>query len=348
MDNGRMDRGTRSPSRRRRGDLSPRGSRFYDGEDWGWQQLWLTADQVLATASREYGVNAASAALLADGYLNQSWRLALPDGDKVLRVSRTERTIDHVRYEDRLVDAWSSVIPEVVVPLSTHHPVINGHLITLYPYLAGRSGTEVDPVERAGQLAPLIARMHRISLDLDLPQRPGAQSVDHGLPSDKWIPVRRAVIDRFGAGPEVMGPVRQLDACVADLDASARSWRADGRKLLRAAVHGDLNARNQLYVGDRLVGIIDTDDCRIEPLIAEVAGLAYSAPEVSPSQVWRDYLEAGGPLDRRDEDLLLPFARLMALGELEWLTDDDGHATHLAVQGLRNIAADLTGAPVRG
>lgn len=343
-----MDRESRSASRPRRGDLSPGGCHFYDSEEWGWQQLWLTADEVLATASLEYGINATSAALFADGYLNQSWRLELPDGDRVLRVSRTERTVDHVRYEDRLVAAWSAAIAEVVAPESTHHPLINGHVITLYPYLAGRPGTEVDPVVRAGQVAPLMARMHRISLDLDLPQRPGAQSLDEDLPSDRWNPVRRAVIDRFGTTMQVMDPVRQLDACVAELDAFVRSLGADGRDLGRAAVHGDLNARNQLYIGDRLVGIIDTDDCRIEPLIAEVAGLAYSAPEVSPSRVWRDYLDAGGPLDRSDEDLLLPFARLQALGELEWLTDDEGHATHLALGNLRNIAADLTGSPVRG
>lgn len=335
-------------TRSRRGDLSPGGSRFYDGEGWGWQQLWLTASEILATASREYGIDAASATLLADGYLNQSWRLNVPDGDKVLRVSRSQRTLDHVKYEDRLVAAWTLSIPEIVAPASMHHPLINGHVITLYPYLTGRSGVEVDPVVRAGQIAPLMARMHRISLDLDLPQRPGARSVDHDLPSDRWLPARRVVIDRFGTSQDVMDPVRQLDACVAQLDAFVRSLRADGRNLLRATVHGDLNARNQLYRGDQLVGIIDTDECRIEPLIAEVAGLAYSASEVSPARVWRDYLDAGGPLDRSDEDLLLPFARLQALGELEWLTDDAGHATHLALGNLRNIAADLTGSPVRG
>lgn len=332
----------------KRGDLSPGGSRFYDGEGWGWQQLWLTADEVLQAARREYGIGVGSAVLLADGYLNQTWHLGLPDGDKVLRVSRAERTADHARYEDRLVAAWSVEIPQLVAPVSAHHPVINGHVITLYPYLVGRSGSEVDPVVRAGQLAPLMARMHRISLGLDLPQRPGASSVDEVRPSDRWLPVRRAVIDRFGNDPEVLDPIGQLDAYVAELDAAVGSWRAEDRNLVRAAVHGDLNARNQLYDGDRLIGIIDTDECRIEPLIAEVAGLAYSAPEVSPSRVWRDYLDAGGPLDPGDEDLLLPFARLMALGELEWLTDEQGHATHLAVENLRNIAADLAGTPVRG
>lgn len=330
-----------------RGELSTDGARYYDGEGWGWQQLWLTPGQVLALASAEYGLDPTSATFLSDGCLNQTWRLHCPDEDRVLRVGRTERDLEHVRYEDRVVAAWSSV-PEIVAPTCDHHPVIAGHVITLYPYRAGRSGTAVNPIVRADQMAPLLARLHRISLDLDLPQRPGAQSLDDGPAADRWLPVRAAVIDRFGSGPEIMEPARVVDAAVAEVDEVITATRAGGRSLPRAVVHADLNARNQLYSGDRLIGIIDTDECRIEPLVWEVAGLAYSAPEVSASKVWRDYLAAGGPLDPSDEELLLPFARLGALGELQWFTDDEGRATHLAAGHLRNLAADLAGAPVRG
>ncbi|MBO0812011.1 MAG: phosphotransferase [Microlunatus sp.] len=329
-----------------RGDLSPDRTHYYDGDGWGWQRLWLTPDQVLALAVDEYGLAAMSAALLSDGFLNQTWRLACADGDRVLRVSRTERTLDQLRYEDHVVAAWSSV-SEIVAPQSAHHPMINGHLITLYPYCEGRPGTEVDPVVRAHQLAPVLARLHRISRGLGLPQRPGARSVDDLTAAERWLPVRSAVIDRFGTGPEIMEPAHVVDVAVAELDRIIGSWRSGG-PAVRAVVHGDLNARNQLYAGDRLVGIIDTDDCRVEPLVWEVAGLAYSDPAVSPTQVWQDYLAAGGPLDPDAGELLLWFARLGALGELEWFTDDQGRATHLAAGHLQNLATDLAGSPVRG
>ncbi|QGN32488.1 phosphotransferase enzyme family protein [Microlunatus sp. Gsoil 973] len=331
----------------RRGEISADGSCFYDGEDWGWQPLWLTAHQVQALVLTEFGVRALSVELLADGLLNQTWRLHCADRDRVLRVGRSERTRDQVRYEDRVVSSWSR-IPQIVGPVSNHHPVVDGHVLTLYPYREGRPGTEVDPVVRARQVAPVMARMHRSSVGLDLPQRPGARSIDEVPAADRWLPVRAAVIDRFGTGEEIMAAARVVDDAVAELDEILQRWRGGDGVVRRAVVHADLNARNQLYENDRLVGIIDTDDCRIEPLVAEVAGLAYSDLAVSPSTVWRDYLAAGGPLEPSDEEMLLPFARLGALGELEWFTDDNGVATHLADRHLQVLASDLGGSPVRG
>jgi len=331
-----------------RGDISTDGKHFYDGDDWGWMPLWLTAAEVTELAAAEYGVRPASATLLSEGMLNQTWRLHGPDRDRVLRVGRTERTSEHARHEDRIVAAWAASVPQIVAPESEHHPVIEGHVITLYPYCVGESGTMIDPVLRAAQVAPLMARLHRISVDLDLPQRPGARSVDDRPVIDRWLPVRAAVIQRFGARPEIIADAAVVDEAVAELDDQIACWHRDHPESPRAVVHGDLNARNQLYREGRLVGIIDTDECRIEPLVWEVGGLAYSAPEVSPATVWHDYLAAGGPLDEADEAMLLPFARLGALGELQWFTDETGQATHLAAQRLRTLAADLGGRPVRG
>jgi Ser/Thr protein kinase RdoA (MazF antagonist) len=330
-----------------RGEISTDGTHFYDGEDWGWQTLWLTSDEVLAVVLAEYGVSATSAQLLSDGLLNQTWRLHCVEEDCVLRVGRTERTLDQVRYEDRVVGSWSS-IPQVVRPITDHHPVVAGHVLTLYPFCDGQPGTEVDPVVRARQMAPVMARMHRASVDHDLPQRPGTRSIDEVPAAEQWLPVRAAIIDRFGSGPRIMAAARFVDDAVAELDEIIRRWRAGAGVARRAVVHADLNARNQLFRDDRLVGIIDTDDCRIEPLVAEVAGLAYSDPTVSPEMVWRDYLAAGGPLEPSDELMLLPFARRGALGELQWFTDDHGVATHLADRKLELLAADLGGSPVRG
>lgn len=329
-----------------RGDISPDGSHFYDGDGWGWMPLWLTAGEVVALASAEYRVAPTSATLLSDGMLNQTWRLHCIDRDRVLRVGRTERTLDQVRYEDEVVAAWAKV-PQIVAPDSDHHPVVNGHVITLYPYCAGAAGRFIDPVLRSEQLAPVMAELHRISLELDLPQRPGSRSIDELSVAEQWQPVRAAVIERFGTRSAILADVAVVDGAVAELDDQVATWHRDHPDAPRAVVHADLNARNQLYRNDQLVGIIDTDECRIEPLVAEVAGLAYSAPEVSPHEVWRQYRAAGGPLDDADEAMLLPFARLGTLGELQWFTDETGRATHLADGQLRALAVDLGGSPTR-
>ncbi len=196
--------------------------------------------------------------------------------------------------------------------------------------------------------APAMATMHRTAYELELDQRPGMTSIDDEPVAPRWAVARQAVVDRFGNGPDVMQTIGKVDRSVDEIDDQIRRWRGSGRLEPRAAVHGDLNARNQLYRDDALVGIIDTDDCRVEPLIWEVAGLAYSDPTVSPEVAWELYRQAGGPLHPADRELLLPFARLGTLSELQWITDATGAATHLALRNLEAIAEDLGGTPSRG
>ena len=325
-----------------RGEISPGATRFYDGADWGWHPLWLTGEQVIETCRSRFGVAATAAALLAEGMLNQTWRVTCTDHDRVLRVSRTERTPAQVGYEHTVAAAWAAAVPVVVVAEHDDVPVLEGHALTLYPFIDGVSGLRVSGAERAGQLVPRLAAMHRATLALQLPQRPGFSSVDETPPWLRWEAVRTAIIERFGVGPAVTGPADVIDRAVAELSTQLGEWRRSGRLSVRAAVHGDLNPRNQIYRDGRLVGIIDTDECRVEPLIWDVANVAYSQRDVSPASVWQDYLAAGGPLPPADEELLAPVARIGALTELTWLTDDDGAATHLALRGLTLLAGQLT------
>lgn len=78
---------------RTRGQISPDGTRYWDGEGRGWEPLWMTADEAVAAVRDRFGRPARRPEFLAAGYLNQSWRI----GDAVLRVSRTERTPEQIR-----------------------------------------------------------------------------------------------------------------------------------------------------------------------------------------------------------------------------------------------------------
>jgi Ser/Thr protein kinase RdoA (MazF antagonist) len=166
-----------------------------------------------------------------------------------------------------------------------------------------------------------------------------------------WEGARLAIMKRFGTGPDVQQPLTIVDRAIAELDAMLDRWQAQGRLDTRATVHGDLNPRNQLYRDGTLVGIIDTDDCRVEPLVWDVANLAYAHPDVPPATVWRLYRESGGPLPDADESLLATFARIGVLTAIMWLQDGDapgeGPATHLALRGLTSLADDLAWDPYR-
>lgn len=326
-----------------RGQISADGRQFFDSEDWGWQPLWFSADEVLDLCRTEFGVPARSAQLLGEGMLNQSWRLACADHDRVLRVSRTERSVAQVRYERVIAQAWARVVPAVVQAEHEDVPEVDGHALTLFPFIAGVAGVSVPAAVRARAMAPVLAAMHRAALALGLPQRPGFTAVDEHPRWFGWPALRAAITDRFGHGRDVLGPIASVDRAIQELDELLDGWQTAGRLSVRACVHGDLNPRNQLYRGGALVGILDTDDCGCEPLVWEVSHLAYSSPDVSPASVWRDYLRAGGPLPAEDEELLLAFARMGALSELQWLTGDDGAASHLALRNLTAMANELDG-----
>ncbi|MFC7620298.1 phosphotransferase enzyme family protein [Microlunatus sp. GCM10028923] len=330
-----------------RGALSPDGTHYYDGAGWGWQPLWLTSDRLVDFCRDAWGLPVRRASLLAEGMLNQTWKLDCADHDRVLRVGRSERTAEQVRYEYVVARAWAEVTPVLVAPEQDEVPVLDGHTLAVFPFVQGVSGVSVASPVRSREIIPVLAAMHRASVGLGLGQRPGFGSIDDHPRWFGWQQVRIAIMDRFGHGPEVLTPIGAVDRAVEEQDRQLDTWLRSGRLDVRAPVHGDLNPRNQLYRDDRLVGLIDTDDLRVEPLAWEVAGMAYTDADVDPRRVWRDYLDAGGPLDPRDEELLLPFVRMGQLGEIQWLTDEDGAATHLALGNLNHLVKSLDAPPVR-
>jgi len=325
-----------------RGQLSADGRQYFDGPDWGWQDLWVPAATILDVSRAQFSVPVLRATLLADGMLNQSWRISCSDHDRVLRVGRRERTVEQVAYERVAAAAWAAVVPEVVTAEHDDVPVIDGHTLTLFPFVHGASGAGVPGPERAGILAPKLAAMHRASLVLGLHQRPGFAAIDDHPPWFDWEHTRVAMLERFGHGRDVTSPIEVVDRATAEHDDLLDEWQRDGRLSQRATVHGDLNPRNQLYGDGQLVGIIDTDDCRVEPLLWDLANLAYSDAATSPTAVWTDYIDAGGPLEPAAQDLLVHIARIGALTELRWLTDEDG-PSHLALDHLVALAGQLTG-----
>jgi len=331
---------------RPRGVLSPGGTRVWETAGFGWQPLWLTADEVVDAARRAFGVPVQDTELLADGMLNQTWRLHCPDHDRALRVSRTERTVEQVRYEHAFAAAVAPSVPALVAAETVEVPVVHGRALSLYPFVSGVSGLSLPVMPRARATAELLAALHRASLPLGLPQRPGFLASDERSDGYGWAELRVAALTRFGPGDGLAAAVATIDRELDRLDRWLAALHADGRLDVRACVHGDTNPRNTLFRDGRLIGLVDVDDCRVEPLVWEVAQTAYGAAGVDPDEVWAVYRAAGGPLPDHDRDLLLGFARMGSLSELVWFIED-GQVTHLAADGIRTVAGQLTGTVAR-
>lgn len=312
------------------GDLSADGASYWSGDGWEWQPLWLRADEVLTAARARFGRAGAEATFLAAGMLNQSWLV----GEHVLRVGRPERSVAQVSYEHAVLAELDKRVPFVVPPLAGRSGGTleewNGWLLTLSPFIAGRSGVDVDPLVRAVQSAAALGRLHRVAVELDLPQRPGFRSVD-AEPRWVWTAYRPALFSGLGDEPEFLEIAAELDREARELDAWLDGLR--GRVLPRALVHGDFNTRNLIFDGDALAAVIDWDECRVDLLAWEAA----QGQGEHVSTFWAAYLEAGGPLDARDVELFDGFARMGAFSEVQWSVNS-GAVSPNALSTLREAA----------
>jgi Ser/Thr protein kinase RdoA (MazF antagonist) len=309
------------------GDLNHERTHFWNGELWQWQPLWIRpADVVLAVRER-FGAPAHALDYLGDGCLNQSWSVTAEDGRRyVLRVSRSDVTRDQVEHEHALATALHKRIDVVVAPL----PGVDGRttqlegdrILSLFPFVEGTLGTQVDPGIRARESAVALAKLHRVAVDeLEYEQRPGHSAV-HEPPRWLWHEVKPTLLRKLGGDQRFQDLAAAIDREVAELD----SWLdelAAGRRLRPIApIHGDFNPRNLLFRDDRLVGIIDFDGCHLDSIAWEVAQVGFGDPDVDPMRFFRAYRTAGGPLEATDFELLGGFARIGCLSEVQWSVDD--------------------------
>lgn len=108
------------------------------------------------------------------------------------------------------------------------------------------------------------------------------------------------------------------------------------RTMPRALVHGDFNPRNLIFAGDKLLAVIDWDNCRRDILAFEVG----ITPFVDHAEFFPAYLEAGGPLEPADADLLAGFQRIGALSEVQWAIDGEGLGRN-ALSVLTDVARSV-------
>lgn len=165
----------------RLGELFSDGTRVW-GSAGTWDRLWLRAADVMAAAGDRFGLTVGKPVLLADGLMNQTWRLTTDSGRFVLRVIRPDLPVEEVRYEHDITAHLRERIPEVVVPV----PGVDGDtvqrweavLVVVFPFVDGTLAVTWPATVWEPWAAATLARLHRAGLDLGVGQRPGARRVD--------------------------------------------------------------------------------------------------------------------------------------------------------------------------
>jgi aminoglycoside phosphotransferase (APT) family kinase protein len=229
-------------------------------------------------------------------------------GDVVVRVGPTWRRDAELEWTNSVALAAADRVAEVVAPLIRPNGAtvvrIDDRPVTLWPFVPGERGDDLDPAQRE-QAADLLARVHRALAGATLGLRPpdGAPRVptpdlaDHDL--DTWL----AIFDRDHTDVQPL--------------------------------HGDFQAANVIADGGRIDGLVDWDEAFVGPPERELAWAAWewgdglTTLDLAAALEFVDaYRAAGGPARRIGEHDLRQLVRERLRWEAGHRRANGGDADH--------------------
>lgn len=271
---------------------------------------------LLAAVEERYdGAPFALARRLEGGWANDVFLLEAAAGPAVLRVKYPPSDPASIAWEHALTARLARDLPEVVAPVAARDGSTfffhGADAVWLVPYVDGESAG----YEHAHAAAQLLGRLHALTARLSVtPQRGPAglaqlRSLDPGrLPSH----LRTRVQPMHDEALELL---QELET----------------RNLLHGVVHGDFFRGNLLVREEEIVALIDWEEAHVGSLVSELANGVW---EFTKSKATDDfdreegarfidaYREAGGPVPREEEELIVPLIRAKRVLELLRAPDD--------------------------
>lgn len=219
-------------------------------------------------------------ARLDGGDLNDVYRVDSGGSAYALRLYNPGATPQMVEVELEVVSRFSECLPEVHAPIATRDGellvLLGQQVAVLFPFIDGHRPDKGTPAHRDTG-AGLLARLHRTALGLGLdcrrPEYPALAELD-------WTQ------NRWWAWPEIQKYLR--DASEQETEGVDREWLCDAladaldeipealatlaaMDLPRLQVHGDYYPGNMRMRRDRVVGLFDWDETRVDWRAWEVA-----------------------------------------------------------------------------
>jgi homoserine kinase type II len=204
---------------------------------------------------------------------NHHWRVRRGRDSFVLRMYGRGQTESAIRFELDILQ-WLRDRGWPVAAAVGDIAVESGLAFVLFPLLSGYS-RESETFEQQRCRGRILGELHReLSAVTNVGQRSGWQRTDEA--------VQPATPRRLGGGDLVLRFTQHLER-VAD------RLRSTGASILPiTVVHGDLIAKNLLFEGETLSGVLDFDSVHLDLRAADVA----CARRSKGDEVVRGYLEA--------------------------------------------------------
>ncbi len=273
------------------------------------------------------------------GTVKDVFRVDTARGVFVLRIAEPGTRLDDVLFEQEWVTHIGARLPEVLAPLpapgGSTAVVDHGRVSTLLPYVPGDAPSRFRPEHRAAA-AHTLARIHRVAASVHDPlPRPGWPAWHH-LHWERnhwwcWDDLRRA-LPRAADAPDHLDPAAiaaALGRHIAVLPIALHELAYRG--LPAHPLHGDYGAANLRVRDDRIVGVFDWDETRLDWRACELADAIWGfARQVAHDGFDREvalaflesYREAGGEVSPRERDELVLLMRARRLWEALYFLGD--------------------------
>jgi homoserine kinase type II len=287
------------------------------------------SEAVLGVAEERYGLpRSRIERRLSGGYANDLFLVRSDLGAHVLRVMHPPVDPAAIGWEHTLLNALAPRLPEVCAPL----PTLDGEssvraadrFVAVFPYIKGAPAEHGDERHRDAA-AQLLGRFHAAAAELRPAQRPRAVAL-HEL---------RPAIERgsyfAGIGAEARPWPTELRTRTGFID-DARAWLLDfveevwaRRKPTQGLVHGDFFVGNVLIEQERVVGLVDWEEARLDWTLFDVSSAVWefcksgdktTFDRLAAASFLASYRSAGGTLPADEDDLIVPLIRARRILEV--------------------------------
>jgi len=337
----------------------------------------MSLASLLAAVEARYDIGPIVASRpLEGGEWKTLYRIEAARGAFVVSLTHPLAVTEGVAWEHAFLHHVSSRLPVVPAPIASVAGntffMHDGHIVSLLPFMPGEI---VDAEHIRLPAAQLLAQFHTVSLAYPgHASRPGIPSLRvwdwHSNHAWHWPDVDALLCSTPDTAPrfwhEGGAYTAQIVARrvqIAEGRAHCERWVAQlassKRPLAHGVIHDDFYKRNLLVRDGRITALLDWDGCHPDWLMMDLSNAAWAfcdrddehTLDVDAARSFvESYLDAGGPIQCSELDLLVPFIRfrrvLETLSGLQNVVNgeqwDEGFGeyelhTLLALENLRDL-----------
>ncbi len=237
----------------------------------------LTESEIAAVL-RNYAIGEfQSLSKISRGYINYNWLIKTRTGSYVLRAAPTYRTKKELSFEHLFLLALEGKFPYgIPLPIETVSNTtlcnFKGHLFWLYKYIPGEVIKQTTN-QQVKQVAQMMASMHTASENMKIKD---SKKWPHALNKRSLLLDLTVLQQRLRRKHTITANyfkehLAEIKDCILAVDPHGYS------DLKRFPIHADVYNPNLVFANNKLVAVIDFDNCHVDTAIHDIGCYLHSS-----------------------------------------------------------------------